>query len=348
MSAPLLPPAELAALRVLSARAGSDPTLTQAAGGNTSVKDGDVMWIKASGTQLAEAMTRDIFVPVDLPAMRAVVLAGSPQADQPQEFALAGTLRPSIETCLHTVFTQAVVVHIHSVNTIALAIRADAKAVLDRRLAGFNWAFVPYAKPGAHLAAGVVAVLTPETDVVVLANHGLIVAADTVAEAEVLLDAVVAALAPDSLATHRPVAMEVLAARAAGHGFAPLPAEHHAHQIALYPHMLAAATKGSLYPDHVIFLGVGTTVLRDGETPTEAVAARVAQGLPPPVFLAVEGQGVLMAAGASSGAWAMLGCLGDVLMRLPADVETHALSMAEDGDLLNWDAEKYRQALNTV
>lgn len=344
----LVPPAELAALATVSARIGADPTLTQAAGGNTSIKDGDVMWIKASGTYLADALTRDLFVPIDLPSMRKVVLAGLPQADQPQEFALQGSLRPSIETCLHTVFEQRVVLHVHSVATIALAIREDAKALLDQRLAAFNWAFVPYAKPGANLAAGVVAVLQPQTDVIVLANHGLIVAAESVPDAEALLAAVVTALAPEAIVARKPVDRDALAARGAGHGFTPLPADHSAHQVALYPHLLAAAMKGSLYPDHVIFLGVGTTVLGPDETPTQAVARRVDQGMPPPVFLAVEGQGILIADGASNGAWAMLGCLGDVLMRLPQGAQTRALSMAEDGELLNWDAEKYRQALNGI
>ena len=162
MSAPLLPPAELAALRVLSARAGSDPTLTQAAGGNTSVKDGDVMWIKASGTQLADALTRDIFVPVDLPAMRSALAAGDSSADQPAAFALSGTLRPSIETSLHAVFSQRIVVHVHCVNSIALMICADARARLETRLAGFNWASVPYVKPGAQLATLVTAALAPK------------------------------------------------------------------------------------------------------------------------------------------------------------------------------------------
>ena len=55
-----------------------------------------------------------------------------------------------------------------------------------------------------------------------------------------------------------------------------------------------------------------------------------------------------MAEGASSGALAMLECLGNVLIRLPEGTATRALSLDEDADLLNWDAEKYRQALNTV
>ncbi len=41
------------------------------------------MWIKASGTELADAERRDIFVEVDLTRMRAALDADAPQADQP-------------------------------------------------------------------------------------------------------------------------------------------------------------------------------------------------------------------------------------------------------------------------
>ena len=57
---------ELEELRRLSASIGASPELTQAAGGNTSIKLGDTMWIKASGTWLAHALDRDIFIPIVL------------------------------------------------------------------------------------------------------------------------------------------------------------------------------------------------------------------------------------------------------------------------------------------
>ena len=47
---------ELHALRELSAALGADPLRTQGAGGNTSIKRDGVMWIKASGTWLADAL----------------------------------------------------------------------------------------------------------------------------------------------------------------------------------------------------------------------------------------------------------------------------------------------------
>ena len=43
-----LPPVDMAELKRVSARLGADPMLVQSAGGNTSIKHEDVMWIKAS------------------------------------------------------------------------------------------------------------------------------------------------------------------------------------------------------------------------------------------------------------------------------------------------------------
>ena len=53
------------AFRALSARLGQDPLQVQGPGGNTSIKADGVMWIKASGTELADAERQKIFVAVD-------------------------------------------------------------------------------------------------------------------------------------------------------------------------------------------------------------------------------------------------------------------------------------------
>jgi len=340
----LTPPPDLQTLREFSAAIGADPLIIQAAGGNTSVKQGAAMWIKASGTLLAEAQAKDIFVPVDLPGIQAAIAEHHPHADQPAEFALEGSLRPSIETSLHAVFPQRIVVHVHCVNTLAIVIRPDAQAVLAERLQGFDWAFVPYVKPGAQLAALVARALGPKTDVMVLGNHGLIVAAETVQAAQALLSRTMSALQAPTRAPHVPD-LATLAGYATPE-FAPLPDVHPAHQVALFEDMAAAAGAGSLYPDHVIFLGIGVTLLAPGETVSQAAARRKAADLTPPLLLLVPGAGALMRADATSGALALARCLGDVLLRLPLGATVQTLTAEQNGDLLNWDAEKYRQALN--
>ncbi len=127
-------------LRTLSARVGADPLLVQAAGGNTSLKDDGVMWIKASGTWLKDAASRDIFVPVDQAALVDALARRDPAADACLPFVRADLnstgLRPSIETSVHALMPHRIVVHVHCVNTIAWAIRGDAEAAPRRAVAG--------------------------------------------------------------------------------------------------------------------------------------------------------------------------------------------------------------------
>lgn len=339
---------EFLALKTVSAEIGADPMLIQAAGGNTSIKDGDVMWIKASGTLLAEALQKDIFVPVDLNKMRKAVAAGEDRADQPGEFLIPGfsSLRPSIETSLHAVFDQNIVIHAHCVHTLAHAIRSDAETLLEKRLGGLNWASVAYTKPGAKLAHAVSQELGNGTDVIVLRNHGIIVAADTVGAAHALLRDVHSRLAlePEAGDLVRPD-WDRLKNLSDDDRF-QLPGYEALHQLALDPARCAQASVGSLYPDHVIFCGIGVAVVGDGETPQSTTERIEALGLPAPVFMFVPGAGVLVRADASSGALALMRCLADVMLRVPADADLNYLSQEQNLELLNWDAEKYRQALN--
>ena len=53
-------------VRKFCATIGENPLLVQGAGGNVSWKEDATLWIKASGTWLAEAMTDEIFVQVDI------------------------------------------------------------------------------------------------------------------------------------------------------------------------------------------------------------------------------------------------------------------------------------------
>ncbi|MEO9826300.1 MAG: class II aldolase/adducin family protein [Paracoccaceae bacterium] len=338
-------PSDFADLRNLSAEFGQNSLHIQGAGGNASVKDGDVMWIKASGTMLGDALEQDVFVPVDLPRMVTAVLSDQPNADSPAEFLVPGAsdLRPSIETSLHAVFKQRVVLHTHCIHTIAHAIQNNARDLLKKRLSAFNWAFVPYAKPGANLARSVLNVLTPETDVIVLGNHGLIVAGETVDAVQSLQLTVHEALALEplhldgidesALSTHIDGAYE-------------LPDDRMLHQLALSDARVAHVSQGSLYPDHVIFCGIAVTRLAPGKTTSDAEDAARQAGAPAPVCLLVPGAGLLLRTDANSGAKTMLRCLSDVIMRLPETAKLNYLTTAENFELLDWDAEKYRQVLN--
>jgi len=319
--------------------------LIQAAGGNTSIKDGEVMWIKASGTQLAEANDKDIFVSVDLPEIRASVQASEARADRPAEFLLTkGGLRPSIETSLHAVFSQRVVMHAHCVHTLAYAVQKDCEQLLEGPLTGLNWALVPYVKPGANLANLVAEVVKDAVNVVVLQNHGIIVAGDTVEETHALLIDVHQRLRIDP-ATSQNADLAALNTLAENSEYT-LPDYTLLHQLALSAARVTQATTGSLYPDHVLFCGIGATALKAGETPAEAVKRVMSAGAPAPVFLIAPGVGVLVRKDASATNRALTRCLIDVLIRVPDEASLSYLTPEQNFELLDWDAEKYRAALN--
>jgi rhamnose utilization protein RhaD (predicted bifunctional aldolase and dehydrogenase) len=338
----MIQPAELKHLKEVSARVGRDMTLVQGAGGNTSVKEGDVLWVKASGAWLSEAETREIFVPVDLPgALRALGqgIEKMPVADP------AAKLRPSIETSLHALLPHRVVLHVHAVNTIAWAACVGVDEEIARRLVGLSWARVPYRRPGLPLSQVVAETLAQrKPDVLILGNHGLLVGADDCAAAEALVREVERRLqlpvrpAP----TGDRAALETLC-----HGTAYRPAPNEAcHRLATDPHSLAIVTKGSLYPDHVVFLGPAMRAVAAGERVADVVAANAAAGLSPPVALLAPGVGAIVRSDIVPGAEAMLECLALVAARLPGDARISYLPEDEERALLDWDAEKYRKALS--
>ena len=338
---------EMTLLKALSAKVGANSLLVQAAGGNTSLKQDGVMWIKASGTWLQHAQERDIFVPVGIDPLLSALERDDPACETCTDFVRGDlnrlALRPSIETTVHASFAHKVVVHVHCIETISWAVRDDAEERLAERLSGFRWAFVPYRRPGLPLAREIRKRLKPDTDVLVLGNHGLVVAAETVAAAEDLLMRVV----PPLRRLARPVPAHDLSALedlAQASGYSPCP-DRVVHGLAVDTVSLIQARKGTLYPDHIVFLGAGIAVMEAGETPKLAAERIGRAGRPEPKLVVVPGKGVLLPSDATPAMHAMTRCLADVAQRLePAD-PVRVLTLEDELALTNWDAEKYRQAL---
>jgi rhamnose utilization protein RhaD (predicted bifunctional aldolase and dehydrogenase) len=308
--------------KALSAMLGSDPLQVQGPGGNTSIKDGSVMYIKASGTELAEAESKNIFVAVDRDA--AVLEAFEKAGDGSCKDTVLDTshgLRPSIETTFHAAFDHRVVAHTHSVATIAHAISPEGRKEATSKLAGLNFVMVPYAKPGLPLTRKILARIKPETQVVVLQNHGLICAGDSVEEVKALIADVEKRLALPPRSTD---AKPATAAAPKGFSWSDYG------WLAQDDTAFARAKSGTYYPDHVVFLGPCLpTSDHDGN---------------PPAILQ-EGQGVLIKDNATPVQIAMLACVSDVLSRVQDGWGVDPIGPEAEAELLDWDAEKYRQAL---
>lgn len=339
---------EFEALIDLSARVGADPALVQGAGGNTSIKEGGTLWIKASGLWLAHARQRDVMVPVEMDPLLDAVERGDPAAEKAQGFVIADKnpsgLRPSIETTVHALMPQKIVVHVHCVETIAAAVQVSGEAIAAERLEGLPHVFVPYARPGLPLAKAISAVIEEDTSVLVLGNHGLAVAAETVAGAEALLSEVSrrmrqpprAAPAPDKAALQR---------LALNSGYT-MPEDEATHSAATDLISCRIGAGGNLYPDHVIFLGRALAIAAPGETAVDIEKHYAAADRPPVILF--PGKGVLARKDISAGAAAMARCFADVAARIPEGARLRYLTAAENAELLGWDAEKYRQELNRL
>jgi len=245
---------EIDCLLSLSARIGRNRLLTQASNGNTSIKLDRVLWIKASGKWLSNALHEEIFVPIDLELAKDCLRVKNGLRSVPVDLSRRN-LRPSIETAMHAVLGHRVVVHVHSVNSIALAIRSDARRHLRRRLDGLQWRWVPYVPSGLPLAGAIKRVVrdSPRTDVIVLGNHGLIVCGNNCDAVQELLEEVETRLtlhprpAPDF--DH-----DFLGRLAQDSGWR-LPEHAALHALATDPTSRQIFSGGVLYPCQAIFLG---------------------------------------------------------------------------------------------
>lgn len=329
------------AVKDLCTELGADITLVQGAGGNVSFKQDNDFWIKASGTWLADANRSAIFVHLDLNKVLAGVEAGT------NDFSSCILenigLRPSIETSLHAILPQAVVVHVHSIHSLSWVVRTNGKEEVAERLNGLNWAWVDYVRPGLPLTRVIQAILKekPETNILLLANHGVFVAAETAAATSDLLNEVEKRLLPPAQPSVALDQSKIEALAKLLPTGSRLPANPKVNLLGQDPRFMELATTGSLYPDNVVFIGPAFSSVAPSDL-QELVNALSTT----PFCTIVEGLGVVLGQNCSESLEAQLECLVLLCPTLPDISELKYLSNNQVAELLNWDEEKLRQALD--
>lgn len=332
----------LESLRLLSARIGRDLNLVQAGGGNTSWKDGDTLWVKASGKWLIRAAEEEMFLPAPLSAILQGV-AEDRDYTAAHSTASGESLRPSVETTMHAVLPHPVAIHVHSVNTIAWAVRPDGAEALRAPLNGLRWEWIPYIHPGLPLARRIQETLESKPDVLILGNHGLVVGGEDCESAESLLADVERRLdlKPRAGPAFDPGALAQLAKETA---WRPAP-DAEVHILALDDLARRTAAAGTMYPDHCVYLGPAAATLEPGESIEDAMARYRARYGSDPVVLFAAGKGVLVSSEFTRAARELLICLARVAARIDSRVTVRYLEDWQVDKLRNWDAEKYRIAL---
>jgi rhamnose utilization protein RhaD (predicted bifunctional aldolase and dehydrogenase) len=332
---------ELQVLRELTQRIGSNPLLAQASTGNTSIKLDGVLWIKASGRWMADARRNEILIPLDLADVHRECLERD--LDPVERYPGA-----SLETAMHAVLPHAVALHVHCVNTIAWAVRSDARAQLQERLDGLRWRWVPYVESGLPLARAVRNALSAgDADVFILGNHGLVIAAENCRAAEHLLSEVGRRLALSPRLAY-PADYAVLAEASAGSPW-DVPYDDAVHALATDPVSRAILAGGLLYPCQAIFSNSSTPALfrsiacldACSDSPNQWSARYRNRPL-----LLIEGRGVLTSRSMTPAECAMIGGLAQVVQRIPASAPIRYLTDPEIANSSSAVAYRYRELAN--
>jgi rhamnose utilization protein RhaD (predicted bifunctional aldolase and dehydrogenase) len=328
-------------LRELTDRVGSNPLLAQASTGNTSIKLDGVLWIKASGRWMADARQNEILIPLDLADVHRECL----QRDLDPAQSYPGA---SLETAMHAVLPHSVVLHVHCVNTIAWAVRSDARAQLHDRLDGLRWRWVPYVESGLPLARAVRNALSAgdagkDADIFVLGNHGLVIGAESCPAAENLLSEVGRRLAISPRPAH-PADYTVLAEASAGTLW-DLPDDDAVHALATDPVSRAILSWGLLYPCQAIFSNSSTPALFRSIAFSPAPDNWAVRYRNRPLLL-IERHGVLISRSMTPAECAMISGLAQVVQRIPASAPIRYLTDAEIANSSSAVAYRYRELAN--
>ena len=182
----------------LSHAYGKNPAFVLGEGGNTSVKDETILYVKRSGVALA-AMEAGDFVPVSRKKLEATATKAYPEDDEASEAAYLADAaearvisddprQPSVEALAHALFPQTYMLHLHPALVNGLTCGKEGARFMET-LFGEAALWVPPARPGymlGKLCRGLMEDykrrMGEDVRLMFLQNHGIFAAADTIEE----------------------------------------------------------------------------------------------------------------------------------------------------------------------
>ena len=255
--------------RAMSLEIGNNFCHIQSAGGNTSIKTGDKLAIKASGKKLINSYENETFVTVNLQLLLEDFFQYE-TFDAKQFSDPNSGLRPSIETLMHAVIPYKIVVHTHYLHALKYGTVDGGKDLLRVVLSDFEWVFIDYKKPGIELARAI-AQNAGKNKIFFLKNHGLTVAGDDCFEVMQTMRKLEDQLKAPTECTANPNLVKICNMDILADFFAP--ASSLIQDMAFSSRKFTYVTGGALFPDQVVFLGpalIGVTEL--GELPATLTA----------------------------------------------------------------------------
>ena len=195
---------EIEELIEISRKYGKDSRYVIAGGGNTSYKNAEKLWVKASGCALA-TITEDGFAVLDRKKLNVISekTYSSDTAAREEEVkndlaaaCITKDRRPSVETSMHNALEANFIVHLHPTMVNGLMCGQNAEAE-TQKLFGDDAVYIPYTDPGYVLFKEVEnrinaykAKFGKEPAILLLQNHGIFVGANTTKEVEAIYEKV--------------------------------------------------------------------------------------------------------------------------------------------------------------
>ena len=263
-----------------SNRLGSDPRITNYAGGNTSAKGTqtdpvtgepvELLWVKGSGGDLGTLIESGLAV-LRMDRLRALVTVYQGLEHEDEMVAAfdytlhgKGGAAPSIDTAMHGLVDSAHVDHLHPDSGIAFAAAADGE-VLTAKAFGDKVAWVPWRRPGFQLGLDIAEIqrTNPAAIGCILGGHGITAWGETSAEVEANSLWIVT------------TAEQYIAANGRSHpfgeyldGYGPLPSsERLSKAAALAPHIRGLTSTDKVQVGHFTDAEVVTDFLASAEHP---------------------------------------------------------------------------------
>jgi len=317
-----------------------NPMLVQGAGGNISWKENDTLWIKSSGTWLADAVDRDIFVPVDLPYLQSAIALSNFEV-MPKLKGVTSR-RPSIETFLHAIMPHKVVLHLHAIEVLVHLLCGNIESDVKLRLnEAIHCITVEYHKPGSLLAEAVNKALDQMQDinVVFLQNHGVVIGGESTAEIIITLNLLIDSV---STAPCSNVDFDINDKPLNLHDVQYFPiVDTEVHQLAINPSLFKRLEHDwAVCPDHVVFLGAQAEIYKSVDELNE----KLLNAYKKPEMVFIFGVGVFTIENFAMAKLAQIRCYYDIISRVSKSSHINTLNEFQIAELLNWEAEQFRMS----
>ena len=192
-------------LITVSRHYGNDPAYVIAGGGNTSFKDDERIWIKASGIPLAGigesgfvCLSREKLGKMEVITYSedSVLREEQVKSDLQDAIISPENLRPSVETSLHNLIDYTYVIHTHPTLVNGLMCSNQVKQEVETRF-GTDALYVEYTDPGFILFKKVQERIVAYRKqfgkapvIIFLQNHGVFVGADSVDEIQSVYESI--------------------------------------------------------------------------------------------------------------------------------------------------------------